>query len=145
MTVRWFSVILSPWRQGLTTTLQRASIERHLQQIGTSDPDEAHAIYHDDAVLEFPQSGERFEGVDNFREWRAQYPSDVVFRLRRITGSGDVWVGELSASYDGGPWMLGVSIHEFRGERIVRERIYVTEPWDAPEWRTPWRAATNAV
>ena len=53
---------------------------------------------HDDAVLEFPQSGERFEGVDNFREWREQYPAQVEFRLRRITGSGDVWVGEVSIS-----------------------------------------------
>ena len=28
--------------------------------------------------------------------------------------------------------MLGISVHEFRGERIARERIYVTEPWTAP-------------
>ena len=40
--------------------------------------------------------------------------------------------------------MLGISVHEFRGERIARERIYITEPWDAPEWRAPWRAATTA-
>ena len=73
-----------------------------------------------------------------------EYPADVAFRLRRISGSSDVWVGELSVSYDGGPWMLGVGIHEFRGDRIARERIYVTEPWEAPEWRTPWRAATDA-
>ena len=66
------------------------------------------------------------------------------FRLRRLTGSGDVWVGEVSISYDGGPLMLGISVHEFRGERIARERIYVTEPWDAPEWRARWRAATPA-
>ena len=46
-----------------------------------------------------------------------------------------MWVGEISVSYDGGPLMLGISVHEFLGERIARERIYVTEPWDAPEWR----------
>ena len=44
----------------------------------------AHEIYHDDAVLEFPQSGERFEGVDTFTAWRGQYPADVTFRIRRI-------------------------------------------------------------
>ena len=44
----------------------------------------------------------------NFREWREQYPVPVEFRIRRVTGSGDVWVRELSASYDGGPWMMGV-------------------------------------
>ena len=77
---------------------RRVVLEHHLQLVSTTDPVAAHAIYHDDAILEFPQSGERFEGVENFREWRAQYPATVDFRVRRITGSGDVWVGELSVS-----------------------------------------------
>jgi hypothetical protein len=129
---------------GTVTTVddeaRRATIERLLR----FDNGSHHDLYHDDAILEFPQSAERFEGLGNFREWRDQYPSEVTVRVRRIVGSGDVWVGELSASYDGGPWMLGISVHEFRGERIARERIYVTEPWTAPEWRAPWRAATPA-
>ena len=95
-------------------------------------------------MLEFPQSGERFEGRANFQAWREQYPVPVAFRVRRITGSGNVWVSEVSASYDGGPWMLGVGVLEFDGLQVRRERIYVTEPWDAPEWRAPWRAATPA-
>ena len=101
----------------------------------------AHELYHDDAVLEFPQSGERFEGVENFREWRGRYPSDVRFEVDELRGSGELWVLELRASYDGGPWQHGVSVHEFRGDRVARETIYVTEPWDAPEWRARWRAA----
>jgi hypothetical protein len=32
------------------------------------------------------------------------------------------------------------AILEFRGDKVARETIYVTEPWDAPEWRAPWRA-----
>lgn len=40
--------------------------------------------------------------------------------------------------------MLGVSVLEFRGDRVSRERIYVTERWDPPEWRAPWRSATTA-
>ena len=124
---------------------RRAAIEQQVQRAAEQDELGSHEIYHHDAVLEFPQSGERFEGVDNFREWRAQYPAAVEFRVRRISGSGDVWVRELSVSYDGGPWMLGVGVLEFRGDRIARERIYVTEPWEAPEWRARWRSATAAV
>jgi len=105
-----------------------------------ADPVRAHDHYHDEAVLEFPQSGERFEGVVNFRTWREQYPADVEFRLRRITGSGELWVRELSVSYDGGPSMLGIAVVEFDGPKVRRERIYVTEPWEAPEWRAQWRA-----
>lgn len=123
---------------------RRATLVRHWTHVGEPDQVDAHELYHDDAVLEFPQSGERFEGLDNFREWRRQYPASVTFRTRRISGSGDVWVGEHSISYDGGPWMLGVSVLEFRGDRVSRERIYVTERWDPPEWRAPWRSATTA-
>jgi hypothetical protein len=123
---------------------RRAVIERQTQLANEQDAVGSHAFYHDDAVLEFPQSGERFEGVDNFREWRTLYPAAVEFRVRRITGSGDVWVRELSVSYDGGPWMLGIAVLEFRGDRIARERIYVTEPWEAPEWRARWRSTTPA-
>ena len=122
---------------------RRAAIERQIQLI--TDPIRSHEMYHDDAVLEFPQSGERFEGVANFREWRSTYPAAVEFEVRRISGSGDVWVRELSVRYDGGPWMLGVAVLEFRDDRVARERIYVTDPWPAPEWRAPWRSATNAI
>ena len=118
----------------------RAKLERHWEYSGT-DEDIAHEIYHDDAVLEFPQSGERFEGVDNFREWRRQYPAKLAFRIRRIRGRGDLWVAENSIRYDDGPWNLTVSILEFRGEKVARESIYITQAWEPPDWRAPWRAA----
>ena len=115
-------------------------LKRHWD-FSASDQDIAHEIYHDDAVLEFPQSGERFEGVANFREWRRQYPADLAFEMRRLSGDGDLWVAENSISYNGGPWMQTVSILEFRGEKVAHETIYITEPWEAPEWRRSWRAA----
>lgn len=108
------------------------------------DVEHSAELYHDDAVLEFPQSGERFEGRAGFTEWRSQYPASVGFDLGRVTIRGNVAVIELTASYDGGPTMYGVSIHEFRGDRIFHERIYVCEGWEAPEWRAPWRSATRA-
>ena len=119
---------------------RRAQIERYLTDTGV-DQDAEHEIYHDDAVLEFPQSGERFEGVDNFKEWRRQYPASVDIELRRLRGSGDLWVAEVAARYDGGPWMPSVTILEFRGDKVTHEAIYVTEPWEPPEWRARWRAA----
>ena len=118
----------------------RAQLERHWQYAGTNQ-DIAHEIYHDDAVLEFPQSGERFVGVDNFREWRRQYPAALAFEIRNIRGRDDLWVAENSISYDGGPWNLTVSILEFRGEKVAVESVYIAQQWDPPEWRAPWRAA----
>jgi len=119
---------------------KRALIQRYLAASGV-DQDVSHEIYHDDAVLEFPQSGERFEGVDNFREWRRQYPANVAFTTRELRGAGDLWTAEITVTYDGGAPLLGVSILEFRGDRVTRETIYTAEPWEAPEWRKPWRSA----
>jgi len=117
-----------------------ARLRRHWE-FAASDQDVSHQIYHDDAVLEFPQSQERFEGKQNFITWRRQYPARVDFRVRRIRGGGALWVAELSIRYDGSPWQCGVSILEFRDDKVARETIYIAEGWQAPEWRAPWRTA----
>jgi hypothetical protein len=109
-----------------------------LDNLRETDPDRAHAMYAEDAILEFPQSGERFIGLENIKSWRAKYPADVRYRVRRMTGEGVLWVTELLVSYNGRPWTMGLSVVTFRGDRIAREVIYVAEPWDAAEWRAPW-------
>jgi len=91
-------------------------------------------------VLEFPQSQERFEGKENFISWRRIYPASLKFTIRRIRGRGDLWIAENSISYDGGPWSYTCSILEFRGDKVARETIYITEGWKAPEWRNKWRS-----
>lgn len=118
----------------------RAMLSQNLGLSG-SDSEQAHAMYHEDAVLEFPQSGERFEGVENFREWRSNYPAVTSYEIRRVRGGGSVWVAELEVSYDGAPPMHGVSILELRDDKIARESIYVAEGWEPPEWRAKWRSA----
>jgi ketosteroid isomerase-like protein len=81
---------------------------RRFYEYAGADVDRADELYHDDAVLEFPQSGERFEGVTNFTEWRRRYPAEVRFRVRRITAREDLAVVEVSASYNGAPWQYAV-------------------------------------
>jgi SnoaL-like domain len=118
-------------------------VRRYFEYAG-ADVDRAHEIYHDDAVLEFPQSGERFEGVENFREWRRQYPAHLAFHTRRITHRDDLAVIENFISYNGAPWMYTVNLLEFRGDKVAHERIYIMDGWEAAEWRAPWRANTPA-
>jgi hypothetical protein len=66
----------------------------------TGGPNEAiaSAIYHDDAVLEFPQSGERFRGKANIQGWRERYPARLEFEPREIRGAGDLWVAEAGSA-----------------------------------------------
>lgn len=122
----------------------RLEVVRRYWEYPGADVDRAHEIYHDDAVLEFPQSGERFEGVANFTEWRRHYPADVRYRVRRVTAREDVAVVEVSVSYEGGSEMYGVQLLEFRDDKVAHERIYVMDGWEAPEWRAPWRAEDPA-
>ena len=90
----------------------RDALMRHWQ-FGGIDDDKAHEIYHDDAILELPQSGERFVGKENFLAWRKQYPAKLDFRVRSITQDGALWVAESLISYDGGPFT--VYVLQFRG------------------------------
>jgi len=122
----------------------RAQLERHWEYSG-KDEDIAHEVYAESAVLEFPQGGERFEGVENFREWRRQYPADVAFKVRRMNRWGDLVVAELLISYDGAPPLYTVNLLELNADnKIAHERVYIMEGWEAPDWRAPWRSDTSA-
>jgi hypothetical protein len=125
----------------------RQKVERFFEYAG-ADVDRAEELYHEDAVLEFPQSGERFEGRNRFTEWRSQYPverAEMRYRIRRVTVREDFTVVEMSASYDrGATWVHGVQLLDWRGDKVARERIYAADAWKAPEWRAPWRSPTPA-
>lgn len=114
---------------------------QHYWNHAATNQEIAHEMYHDDAVVEFPQSQERFEGKANIIAWRKIYPANVDAEIRRMRGQGDLWVAEICIRYDGGPWNYGCSINEFRGDKIARETIYFAEGWEAPAWRARWRAA----
>ena len=109
----------------------------------TGGPNEALAseIYHDDVVLEFPQSGEWFRGKANQQAWRERFPAKLDFQPREIRGSGNLWIAEGVLSYDGGNQLRYVKIIQFRGQQVERETLYFAEPFAAPEWRRPWAEA----
>ena len=117
----------------------KAMLMQHFENAG-NDPERAHAMYHEDAVLEFPQSGERFIGVANFREWRSNYPASTSSSSGKC-GARTTSGGRDFGPYDQGPANFGVSVLELREGKIARETIYVTEGWEPPEWRAQWRAA----
>lgn len=119
----------------------RAVLQHHLDASAAGDAATAHEVYLPDAVLEFPQSGERFEGVANIRGFREVYPADVHLEIRRLRGGGDVWIAEVAVRYDDGPQNYGLSILEFAGDKVARETVYYAEAFEAPAWRARWRAA----
>jgi hypothetical protein len=113
-----------------------AALVRHWSDM--ADLDVTHEIYHDDVVLEFPQGGERLVGLANVRGMRAAYPARVAITIERMRGHGDLWVTEVTISYDGGTPMHAVNIMEFRDGKVARETIYFGESWNPPAWRAQW-------
>ena len=111
-----------------------AALDQHWAASDANDFETEHRIYREDAVLEYPQSGERTRGRCNIQNQRASQPSKKRFAVRRIIGSGDLWVTEFILTYDGKP-SYTVSIMEFKGDKVVRETQYFANPFVAPAWR----------
>jgi ketosteroid isomerase-like protein len=115
----------------------RAALDRHWAASDANDLETEHRIYQEDAVLEYPQSGERTRGRRNIQNQRASQPSDKRFTVRRIIGGGDLWITEFILTYDGKP-SYTVSIMEFTNEKVARETQYFADPFVAPTWRAQW-------
>ena len=115
----------------------RAALDQHWAASDANDFETEHLIYREDAVLDYPQSGERTRGRSNIQNQRASQPSKKRFTVRRIIGRGDLWVTELILTYDGKP-SCTVSIMEFRGDKVARETQYFADPFVAPASRAQW-------
>jgi len=115
----------------------RAALDQHWVASDANDFETEHRIYHEDAVLEYPQSGERTRGRRNIQGQRASQPNKKRFTVRRIIGSGDLWVTEFILTYDSKP-SYTVSIMEFRGDKVARETQYFADPFVAPASRAEW-------
>src|SRR5580700_4153754 len=115
----------------------RAALDQHWAASDANDFVTEHLIYRQDAVLDYPQSGERTRGRSNIQGQRASQPSKKRFTVQRIVGSGDLWVTELILTYDGKP-SYTVSIMEFTGDKVARETQYFADPFVAPAFRAKW-------
>jgi hypothetical protein len=104
----------------------RTALERHWNASDANNFEVEHEIYRDDAVLNYPQSGERIRGRHNIQESRFVQPNNKRFRVQRIIGSGDLWVTEFILSYDGAP-SYTVSIMEFRDGLVANETQYFSD------------------
>src|SRR5215472_10032983 len=81
----------------------RAALDQHWAASDGNDFETEHRIYHEDAVLEYPQSGERIRGRRNIQITRSIQPNRKRFTVQRIIGGGDLWITEFILSYDGKP------------------------------------------
>ena len=107
----------------------RLALERHWDASDANDFNVEHDIYREDAVLDYPQSGERIRGRHNIQESRTVQPNKKRFTVQRMIGSGDLWVTEFILTYDGVP-SYTVSIMELREGKVAHETQYFADRFD---------------
>ena len=116
----------------------RAALDQHWAASASGDQNTEHEIYADDAVCDYPQSGERILGRHNLQALRSHHPGKPAgFEIRRLFGSGDLWITEYTISYVG-RLSYTVSIMEFKNGKVAHETQYFADPFDAPAWRAQW-------
>ena len=116
---------------------RRAAVEAHHAASARGDLEAVHAIYHDDVVVSYPQSGEVIHGLADLKALRAAYPAKLDFTVSRIQGAGELWLSEYIIRYDGAPVHV-VGIMKFDGEKVSRETLYFADPFEPPAWRAQW-------
>jgi hypothetical protein len=115
----------------------RVALDRHWEASDAGDLAAEHDIYRADAVLEYPQSGERIRGRDGIQSSRGAQPNANRFEVRRIIGAGELWITELIMTYDGAP-SYAVSIMEFTEGKVARETQYFAHPFEPGPTRIRW-------
>ena len=112
----------------------RARIQQHWEASESGDLDAEHAIYAADAILDYPQSGERFRGRSKIQAQRGGHPAERHFTVRRIQGCDGLWVSECVITYDGVP-TYSVSLMEISDGFVRHETQYFADPFPAPAGR----------
>ncbi len=116
----------------------RAALDAHWLASASGDADAEHDIYDDNAICDYPQSGERILGRSNLQALRSHHPGKPSgFNIRRMQGSGNLWITEYTIDYQQRS-SFTVSIMEFQDGKVIHETQYFADPFDAPAWRSQW-------
>jgi hypothetical protein len=122
----------------VTDATNRHTLERLIEALNTRDLELFHAQFHEDSVMEYPQSGERIVGGENRRGVYGAFPGLPQVQPTEVRVSGDLAVVEARLDYgDGTPWQA-VFVFELRDGKIARETAYWPQPFEAAEWRAQW-------
>jgi ketosteroid isomerase-like protein len=142
----------------VTDVDHRAVLTRLAEIMGRHDWAALSECVHDDAVFEYPQSGERFVGIDNIRRQFENYPGlepgstsleeviggttyalSPMYTIVEVAGSGNRGTAIMRARYPDGSHWFALNTYELRGDRIARSRTFFAPEFDAPDWRAPYR------
>ena len=145
----------------MTDSIHRRVVGGFANVVSTHDWPRLADYVHPDAAWEYPQSGERFRGVENIRAQFENYPGlgpgttqleDVIgepttfaltpsYTVIGVEGSGDRGTSIVRVRYPDGSLWYAINIYELRDGLIWRSRSFFAPDFEAPDWRAPWRDA----
>jgi ketosteroid isomerase-like protein len=144
----------------MTDTPHRNVMHTMADIISKHDWDRLGDVFHADAVLEYPQSGERFRGVANIRAQFENYPGlgpgtsqlqEIIgektyaltptYTVIAVEGTGQQGTAVIRVQYPDGSWWWALNLFALRDDRVARSRTYFAPDFDAPDWRAPYREA----
>ncbi len=115
----------------------REALNAHWQASAAGDANAEQDIYDDDAICDYPQSGERILGRSNLQALRSHHPGKPSgFNVKRILGKGDLWITEYH--HVPGATSKHREHMEFSKGKVVHETQYFADPFEAPAWRNQW-------
>src|SRR3990167_11410343 len=90
-----------------------ALVERLIKCINDCKIEVMDELFHNDAVMDWPQSGEKVVGAENRRGIYHSFPQLPTITPRRMVSDGDLVVAEATLDY-GGPAYKTVFIFELK-------------------------------
>lgn len=122
----------------------RELVEKLIAGLNAGDVSVMDEVFHDDALMDWPQFSERIRGAENRRRVYSSIPKLPTITPRRIFGEGDLWIAEASLDYGDGAVFSTVLIFELRDGKIARETAYWATPGPPAEWRAEWVETIDA-
>jgi ketosteroid isomerase-like protein len=119
--------------------------------VRTHDWDHLGDYIAQDAVWDYPQSGERFRGLSNIRAQLEEviggtsYALTPTYTLVAVDGSGDRGTAVVRVRYPDGSRWWAVNLYRLRDGKVTRTRVFFAPEFEPPDWRAPYREPETPV
>ena len=121
----------------MTDEESRRVVERLWTAMDERAWDEVAGLLADGFVCDWPVSGERIRGRDNFVALNRAYAGNWSNAVRRVVAEGDRAVSEVVVTVDGRT-DVALSFYDLNDGKIERAVENWPEPYPAPAWRARW-------
>jgi hypothetical protein len=132
-----FSQTAAPSEQEMPTPEEhiREALAVHRRASASGNPDKEHVVYANDAICDFPQSGEGILGCRTMQPLPRHPGKPSGFGVKCTSSADDLWVTKQTITYEDWP-SYAVSSVEFEDGGWSTRRGYFARLFAAPEWRS---------